>query len=137
MWMNASFLALGSKGSSSWCKELYFWHPTLLRVCLRKQLFLRLTIPQRVQVMWQCSPLRIFTNWQHSKWLKKKRRGKWSSYLFSHKFPKCSIKTVWSLEDMCCWSVGISLITSAVGWTTELPPAALLRVRSNTTAPTC
>lgn len=68
---------------------------------------------------------------------KKKRWRKWSSYLLSYKPPKCSIKIVWCLENVCCWSVGISLITSAVGWTTELPPAALPHMRRNVTTPMC
>lgn len=73
-WMG-SFSALRSKGSSSWCQELYFWHPTLLCVCHRKQLFPCLAIPWRVQVMQQCSVLLIFAYWQHFKWLKERGEG--------------------------------------------------------------
>lgn len=47
-----------------------------------------------------------------------KRGGTWSSYLFSYKYPSCSIKPVCCLENVCCWSVGITLITDAVEWNT-------------------
>lgn len=38
-WMNGSLSTHGSKNSSSWCENLYFWHSGELCVCHSKQLF--------------------------------------------------------------------------------------------------
>lgn len=117
MWMNRSYSAPGSKGSSSWCKELYFWHPALVCVCCRKQLFPCLAIPCGVPVMQQCSALLISTLWQHFKWLKERGEEHGPLIYVCINTPQCSMKTVCCLENTCCWSVGITLITNAVEWT--------------------
>lgn len=137
MWLNGSFSVLGKKAASADVRSCIFG-TQLCSVCVAGSSYSPAS--PSLSKFRSCSsalPCLFLLYWQHFKGLKERGEGNGPLIYFLINPPKCSIKVVWHLENVCCWSVGMYLITSAAGGTRELPPAALLHARSNLTAPVC